>query len=119
MRLRCVAFATAAGLAGCAEYDHMRFTDVQGATDRADLSNEGITLVHGFAVAARGAAYDSDDDVLANLTLHTDDSAPIGIAPGPNAGTYVFYGRTVGTGQLRVRIDGDQVATIPVTVVAQ
>ena len=104
---------------GCAEYDHVVFSDIHGATDRAALANEGITLVQGYAVAATSKAIDSNNDEMDDLTLHSDDSAPIGVAPGPDSGTYVFYGRTVGTGIIRVRVEGDQVATIPITVVPQ
>ena len=114
-----VLFAAAALFVGCAKYDHVAFTNVHGATDRADLGNEGITVVQGFAVAATSKAIDDDGDEMDDLTLHADDTAPLGVAPGPEASTYVFYGRSVGNGVIRVRIDGDQVATIPVTVVAQ
>lgn len=109
----------AASLGGCAKFDRVVFRDVKGATDRADLANEGITLVDGYAVAGTAVALDSDGDEMDDLTLHSDDGAPVGVAPGPDPKTYVFYARSVGNGVVRVRVEGDQVRSIPVTVLPQ
>lgn len=106
-------------LGGCAKFDRVVFSDVKGATDRGDLANEGITLVDGYAVAGTAVALDTDGDEMDDLTLHSDDGAPVGVAPGPDAKTYVFYARGVGNGVVRVRVDGEQVRSIPVTVLAQ
>lgn len=119
MRTLCVPLCLVALLGGCAKYDHVAFSNEKGATDRGDLSNESISIVQGFAVASTALAIDSDGDEMDGLTLHADDAAPLGVAPGPDEKSYVFYARAVGNGVVRVRIDGDQVATIPVTVLPQ
>lgn len=119
MRRLAFGLGLAALLGGCAKFDHVAFSDVKGATDRGDLANEAITMVDGYALAGKAIAIDSDGDEMDDLTLHADDTAPVGVAPGPDAQTYVFYARSVGNGVVRVRVDGEQVATIPVTVLPQ
>lgn len=109
----------AGSLGGCAKFDHVAFSDVKGATDRAELSGAGITIVDGYAVAGTAVAIDSDGDPMEELTLHADEGGVIGVAPGPDEKTYVFFARGVGNGVIRVRVEGDQVGTIAVNVVAQ
>lgn len=109
----------AVGVSACSSYDHLTLTEPKGAVDKAALDPAGITLVEGYAVSATGLAFDEDDKQLDDLSLHADDTGPIGVAPGPTENTFVFYGRHAGDGVVRVRVGGDQVATIPVTVSAQ
>lgn len=122
--LALLALLTAA-MPGCFEYDHLELCRVEGT----GVSLDGITLDRGAVAAFRIIPVDDDGKVRKDRSVvaTSGDPAVLGVdrlayhvtfcrGPGDNRWYLAIWGVSRGETMLHVRVDGEEVATIPVHV---
>jgi hypothetical protein len=121
----CWAAAWLASVAGCGrDYDHVALDLRAGGPLPVQMSDKGMSISVGAAVAfeataldARGEPFERED--AETLTLRSTSPAVIEVMPGPSPRTFVAWGVTVGRAEVIVGFRSRTVASIPAEVVAQ
>lgn len=113
--------ALALASSGCSSpgFDHLAYRNISDAPGVARLGARQIQIEKGIAVKAGILAVADDGSLMGSLDLQSSDSQVFRVDPGPKEADFVFSGVDVGTADLEVWSEHDQVGTIPVEVLPQ
>lgn len=98
-------------------FDHFEYSEISVAPSTAKLEPNSVTLAEGVAVKALVKAIDERGKNMSALDLESGDPTVVGVEPGPEAGSFVFYAGSIGATELHVISDETQVGSVPVQVV--
>jgi hypothetical protein len=98
-------------------FHHLEYSEISVAPSTAKLEPSSVTLAEGIAVKAVVKAIDEHDDTMSALDIESGDPTVVGVEPGPEAGSFVFYAASVGATELHVISDETRVGSVPVQVV--
>lgn len=117
---RLASLALPFALLGCEpEYDHTTFSDTTTPPLAAAVSGSQITITLGAALRTVPKVFNDDNEEMeGTVSLTSGDTAIVAIYPALDAG-FVLVGRSVGSTQVIVTLDGKEVERIPATVTAQ